>query len=48
MASCCEDKFCEITNLVNKHRKVLQVVLVINALMFVVEGVLAHWRIQPH
>lgn len=45
MASCCEDKSCEITALVNKHRKVLQVVLVINALMFLVEGIagaLAH------
>jgi cation diffusion facilitator family transporter len=45
MASCCEDKSCEITSLVNKHRKVLQVVLVINALMFLVEGIagsLAH------
>ncbi len=45
MASCCEDKSCEITALVNKHRKVLQVVLVINALMFIVEGIagaLAH------
>lgn len=45
MASCCEDKSCEITALVNKHRKVLQVVLTINAAMFLVEGVagvLAH------
>ena len=45
MASCCEDKSCEITNLVNKHRKVLQIVLAINAIMFLVEGVagaLAH------
>lgn len=45
MASCCEDKSCEITNLVNKHRRILQIVLVINALMFVVEGIagtLAH------
>lgn len=39
MASCCEDKSCEITALVIKHRKVLQVALVINALMFLVEGV---------
>ena len=39
MASCCEDKSCEITNLVKKHRKVLQTVLVINAIMFLVEGV---------
>ena len=45
MASCCEDKSCEITNLINKHRKVLQIVLTINAVMFLVEGVagtLAH------
>lgn len=45
MADCCENKSCEITNLVNKHRRVLQIVLVINALMFVVEGIagtLAH------
>lgn len=38
MANCCEDKACEITSLVNKHRKVLQVVLAINAVMFLVEG----------
>ena len=45
MASCCEDKSCEITNLVNKHRRILQLVLTINAVMFLVEGVagkLAH------
>ena len=45
MASCCEDKSCEIANLINKHRKVLQIVLAINAVMFLVEGVagaLAH------
>ena len=39
MASCCEDKSCEITALVSKHRKVLQVVLIINAVMFLVEGI---------
>ena len=39
MANCCEDKSCEITNLVNKHRRVLQIVLVINALMFILEGI---------
>ena len=38
MASCCEDKSCEITNLVSKHRRVLQIVLTINAVMFLVEG----------
>ena len=45
MASCCEDKSCEIANLVNKHRRVLQIVLTINAVMFLVEGIagtLAH------
>lgn len=45
MASCCEDKSCEITNLIHKHRKTLQVVLIINALMFLIEGIagtLAH------
>ncbi len=45
MASCCEDKSCEITALINKHRKVLQVVLIINVVMFLVEGIagaLAH------
>jgi cation diffusion facilitator family transporter len=39
MASCCEDKACEVTALREKHSRVLWVVLVINALMFVVEGV---------
>lgn len=39
MVSCCEDKSCEITNLVNKHRRVLQIVLTINVVIFLVEGV---------
>lgn len=38
MASCCEDKSCEITVLREKHKKVLIMVLIINALMFFVEG----------
>ena len=38
MASCCEDKGCEITALRDKHRRVLIIVLVINATMFLVEG----------
>lgn len=45
MASCCEDKSCEITALRESHGRVLWVVLIINALMFVVEatfGILAH------
>jgi cation diffusion facilitator family transporter len=45
MASCCEDKSCEITAMRAKHSRVLWTVLAINALMFVVEGwagLLAH------
>jgi cation diffusion facilitator family transporter len=45
MASCCEDKVCEITALRDSHARVLWIVLAINALMFVVEGaagLLAH------
>lgn len=38
MASCCEDKTCEITSLREKHKKVLIIVLIINALMFFIEG----------
>jgi len=38
MASCCEDKSCEITALRASHARVLWIVLVINAVMFVVEG----------
>jgi cation diffusion facilitator family transporter len=38
MASCCEDKSCEITALREKHKKVLIIVLIINALMFFIEG----------
>lgn len=42
MASCCEDKSCEIDALREKHRRVLQAVLAINVVMFAVEGV-AGW-----
>lgn len=38
MASCCEDKTCEITALREKHKKVLIIVLIINALMFLIES----------
>jgi cation diffusion facilitator family transporter len=45
MDACCEQKAEEITTLRGEHRKVLLVVLVINAVLFVVEataGMLAH------
>ncbi|HEX9872170.1 MAG TPA: cation transporter, partial [Candidatus Tectomicrobia bacterium] len=45
MASCCEDKSCEMTALQERHGQVLWVVLIINAVMFLVEGgagVMAH------
>jgi|SRR5665213_158148 len=45
MTSCCEDKSCEVTALRESHGRVLWIVLVINALMFAVEGIagtLAH------
>lgn len=45
MASCCEDKSCEIDALKARHSRVLWTVLAINAVMFVVEGaagLLAH------
>jgi cation diffusion facilitator family transporter len=45
MDACCEQKAEEITTLRGEHRKVLVVVLMINAVLFVVEataGVLAH------
>jgi cation diffusion facilitator family transporter len=45
LAGCCEDKSCEITALRIKHRRVLQIVLAVNIVMFAVEGVfgwLAH------
>lgn len=45
MATCCEDKGCEITALRESHGRVLWIVLAINAAMFLVEGaagLLAH------
>ena len=45
MATCCEDKSCEITAMREGHGRVLWIVLAINALMFLVEGwagLLAH------
>lgn len=45
MASCCEGKSCEIEALREKHSRVLKIVLVINAVMFLVEsttGWMAH------
>jgi len=42
MASCCEDKSCEITALREKHGRVLMIVLLINTGMFLVEGI-AGW-----
>lgn len=38
MASCCEDKGCEVSALRESHSRVLWAVLAINAVMFVVEG----------
>jgi len=38
MASCCEDKSCEITALREKHSRVLKIVLIINAAMFLLES----------
>lgn len=37
MASCCEDKSCEITALRDKHGRVLKIVLAVNAIMFLIE-----------
>ena len=45
MASCCEDKSCEVSALRESHGRVLWTVLFINATMFVFEGgagLLAH------
>lgn len=45
MASCCENKSCEIEGLRASHSRVLWIVLAINAVMFVVEcaaGLVAH------
>jgi cation diffusion facilitator family transporter len=45
MADCCEEKSCAITAMRESHGRVLWIVLLINAVMFVVEGgagLLAH------
>src|SRR3954465_11063919 len=45
MGDCCEDKSCEVSALRESHGRVLRIVLAINAVMFLVEGVagiLAH------
>lgn len=42
MADCCQDKGCELNALRANHSRVLWIVLIINAAMFVVEGV-AGW-----
>src|SRR4030095_8772632 len=45
MAHCCENESCEVTVLRESHSRVLWIVLAINALMFMVEGIagiLAH------
>jgi cation diffusion facilitator family transporter len=45
MAKCCEDKGCEVNSLRERHSRVLWLVLVINAVMFLAEitaGLLAH------
>ncbi len=45
MASCCEDKSCEVSVLRESHSRVLWIVLFINAAMFILEGgagLLAH------
>jgi cation diffusion facilitator family transporter len=45
MANCCEDKLCEVTALRVSQSRVLWIVLIVNALMFVVEsgwGLVAH------
>ena len=38
MANCCEDKGCEIMTMREHHGRVLWIVLVINAVMFFIEG----------
>lgn len=38
MATCCENKSCELSALRQSHRRVLWAVLLINAVMFLVEG----------
>lgn len=43
MANCCEDKSCEITALHEKHKRVLQVVLAVNTVMFAVDESISGW-----
>ena len=38
MSSCCESKSCELTEMRERHARVLWAVLIINALMFLVEA----------
>lgn len=38
MATCCEDKGCEVAALRASHSRVLWIVLPINSLMFLVKG----------
>lgn len=38
VAACCEDESCEIGAMRERHSRVLWIVLVINATMFLVEG----------
>jgi hypothetical protein len=38
MTACCEDKSCEITGMRERHARVLWVVLLVNAVMFLVES----------
>lgn len=43
MASCCEDKTCEVIAMRENHSRVLWIVLSINAVMFFVEGWAGLW-----
>jgi cation diffusion facilitator family transporter len=43
MKSCCEDKNCEVDALRASHSRVLWIVLMINAAMFLVEGAAGLW-----
>ena len=43
MSSCCENKGCEVTALRESHSRVLWAVLIINSVMFVIEGI-AGWH----
>jgi cation diffusion facilitator family transporter len=39
MQNCCENKICEVTALREKHRRILWAVLLINGVMFFIEGI---------